>query len=136
MRYERNLQAQLRERYRQLFKAGFMTFKREIEYFRKFVRSVPALSAIIDSIQRSEPDLDPDKWYAEKFISFRDYDFPGGNLHRIHQSVFPGFVAQRFPIEFLAVVLPQRHEMIHVGDETIVVMALEQMNHFMDNDVL
>jgi hypothetical protein len=82
MRYERNLQAQLRERYRQLFKAGFMTYKREIEYFRKFVRSVPALSAIIDNIQRSEPDLNPDKWYAEKFINFRDYDFPESEIGR------------------------------------------------------
>lgn len=81
MRYERNLQAQLRERYRQLFKAGFMTYKREIEYFRKFVRSVPALSAIIDSIQRSEPELDPDKWYAEKF-QFKDYDFPESEIGR------------------------------------------------------
>ena len=55
---------------------------------------------------------------------------------RMHQLVIPGFVAQGCPIEFLAVVLPQRHETIHIGNETIVVMALEQMNHFMDNDVL
>ena len=50
--------------------------------------------------------------------------------------VFPGLVAQGLPVEFLAVVLPERHETIHVGDETIVVMALEQVNHFMDNDEL
>src|SRR6266699_5492177 len=50
--------------------------------------------------------------------------------------IFPGLVAQGRPVEFLAVVLPQRHETVHIGDETIVVMALEQMNHFMDNDVL
>ena len=43
---------------------------------------------------------------------------------------------QRLLIEFLAVVLPQRHEAIHVGNETLVVMALEQVNHLMDNDVL
>jgi hypothetical protein len=46
-----------------------------------------------------------------------------------------GVVAQGCPIEFLAVVLPQRHETIHVGKETLVVMAVEQMNHFMDYDV-
>ena len=40
------------------------------------------------------------------------------------------------PIEFLAVVLPQRHEIIHIRNKPLVVMALEQMNHFMDNDVL
>ena len=50
--------------------------------------------------------------------------------------VFPGLVAQGCPVEFLAIVLPQRHETIHVGNEMLVVMTLEQMNHFMDNDVL
>jgi hypothetical protein len=82
MRYERNLQAQLRERYRQLFKASFMAYKREMEYFRKFILNVPALSAIVDAIQRSEPDLDPDRWYAENFISFRDCDFPESEIGR------------------------------------------------------
>jgi hypothetical protein len=81
MRYERNLQAQLRERYRQLFKASFMTYRREMEYFRKFILSVPALSAIVDNIQRSEPDLDPDKWYAENF-KFKEYDFPESEIGR------------------------------------------------------
>ncbi len=81
MRYERNLQAQLRERYRQLFKASFMTYRREMEYFRKFILSVPALSAIVDNIQQSEPDLDPDKWYAENF-KFKEYDFPESEIGR------------------------------------------------------
>jgi len=81
MRYERNLQAQLRERYRQLFKAGFTIYKRELEYFRKFLLSVPALSAIINTIQRAEPDFDPDKWYAEKF-QFKNYDFPESEIGR------------------------------------------------------
>jgi hypothetical protein len=81
MRYERNLQVQLRERYRQLFKAGFTIYKREMEYFRKFLLSVPALSAIIDTIQRAEPDFDPDKWYAEK-SNFRDFDFPESEIGR------------------------------------------------------
>jgi hypothetical protein len=81
MRYERNLQAQLRERYRQLFKASFVTYKREMEYFRKFILSVPALAAIVAAIQRSEPDLDPDKWYAENF-KFKEYDFPESEIGR------------------------------------------------------
>ena len=50
--------------------------------------------------------------------------------------VFPRFVAKGCAIEFLAVVLPGRHETIHVGNELIVVVALEQVNHFVDNDVL
>src|SRR6266699_1344907 len=81
MRYERNLQAQLRERYRQLFKAGFTIYKRELEYFRKFLLSVPALSAIINTIQRAEPDFDPDKWYAEKF-QFKNYYSWFGHFQR------------------------------------------------------
>ena len=43
---------------------------------------------------------------------------------------------QRRPIKFLAVILPQRHEIIHIRNKPLVVMALEQINHFMDNDVL
>jgi hypothetical protein len=68
MRYERNLQAQLRERYRQLFKAGYTIYKREMDYFRKYILSIPALSTIIDAIQRAEPDFEPDKWYTEKSV--------------------------------------------------------------------
>src|SRR6266851_3756824 len=43
---------------------------------------------------------------------------------------------QWLAVKLLAVELPQRHEAIHMGDETLVMMALEQVNHFMDNDVL
>ena len=43
---------------------------------------------------------------------------------------------QRCPIELLAIKLPQRHEPVHISNKTLIVMALEQMNHFMDNDVL
>lgn len=81
MRYERNLQTQLRERYRQLFKASYMTYRREMEYFRKFIRGAPVLSVIIDNIQHSEPDLDPDKWYTENF-NFKQYDFPESEIGR------------------------------------------------------
>lgn len=58
-----------------------------------------------------------------------------GGIHERQYLVFPGFVAKGCAIEFLAVVLPERHETIHVGNETIVVVALEQVNHFMDNNV-
>ena len=52
-----------------------------MEYFRKFILGVPVLSAIIDNIQQSEPDLDPDKWYAENF-KFKQYDFPESEIGR------------------------------------------------------
>src|SRR5579885_2252765 len=50
--------------------------------------------------------------------------------------IVPGRVAQRLPIEFLAVVTPQRHEMIQIRDEAVIMMTFEQVYHFMDNDVL
>lgn len=75
MRYEQNLQAQLRERYRQLFKAGFVAYRRHADYFRQFILKTPVLAAIVESIQRSEPDLDPDQWYRENF-QFNGYDLP------------------------------------------------------------
>ena len=50
--------------------------------------------------------------------------------------IFPKFMPQRRPIKLLAIILPQRHEIIHIRDKPLVVMARKQMNHFMDNDVL
>jgi hypothetical protein len=57
-------------------------------------------------------------------------------IHDYQYLVFPRFVAKGCAIEFLAVVLPERHEIIHIGNELIVVVALEEVNHFVDNDVL
>ena len=42
---------------------------------------------------------------------------------------------QRLPVQFLTVVLPEGHEAVHVGDEAVVVMSLEQVDHFVDDDV-
>lgn len=81
MRYERNLQAQLHERYNQLCKTNYVTYKWEMSYFRKYILGVPILAAIGESIQRSEPDLDPDKWYTEKF-NFKKCDFPESEIGR------------------------------------------------------
>ncbi len=79
MRYEQNLQAQLRERYRQLFKAGFVAYRRHANYFRQFILNAPVLAAIVENIQRSEPDLDPDQWYREHF-QFNGYDLPESEI--------------------------------------------------------
>lgn len=81
MMYERDVQAQLRERYRQLFKSGFVTYKREMDYFRQFILRTSVLAAIIESIQQSEPDLNPDQWFRESF-QFRNYDFPESEIGR------------------------------------------------------
>lgn len=75
MRYEQNLQAQLRERYRQLFKAGFVAYRQHTNYYRQFILKTPVLAAIVENIQRLEPDIDPDQWYREHF-QFNGYDLP------------------------------------------------------------
>lgn len=75
MRYERDLQVRLRERYRRLFKTDFRVYQREASYFRTFALGVPALRAILEAISRTEPELDADKWIEQQF-NRRDYDFP------------------------------------------------------------
>ena len=39
-------------------------------------------------------------------------------------------------VKFLAVVLPDGHEPVHQGNEAFVVVAFEQVSHFVDDDVL
>ncbi len=81
MRYERDLQVRLRERYRRLFKTDYQVYGREANYFRQYILGVPALRAIIDSISRDEPDLDADKWIAEQF-TWQTYDWPESEVGR------------------------------------------------------
>jgi hypothetical protein len=81
VRYERDLQVRIRERYRRLFKTDHDVYRREAQYFRTFILDVPALRAIVESIGRSEPELDPDQWIAEKF-EWQSYDFPETELGR------------------------------------------------------
>jgi hypothetical protein len=75
MKYERDLQVRLRERYRRLYKTDYDQYGREASYFRVFVLKVPALRSIVESISRSEPDLDADEWIQEKFAD-QSYQFP------------------------------------------------------------
>ncbi len=51
-------------------------------------------------------------------------------------SILPRLMPQGLSIELLAVVLPERHEAVHVAHELLVVVAFEQMHHFVDDDVL
>jgi hypothetical protein len=50
--------------------------------------------------------------------------------------IFPGIMPQWCPIQFLAIVLPQRHEPVHIQQKALVMMTLKQMHHFMYNNVL
>lgn len=54
----------------------------------------------------------------------------------LHYSVLPRRVSERLAIEFFTVVLPERHEAAQMRYEAIVVVALQQMYHLVDQGVL
>ena len=49
--------------------------------------------------------------------------------------VAPALVAQRSPVQLIAGRPPLGHKAIHVFLEAIIVVPLQQVNHFMDQDV-
>jgi hypothetical protein len=67
VKFQRDLQVRLQERYRRLYKAGAKLYKNEAGYLIGFIRSTPALRSLIEDVERSEPDLDPTAWVAENF---------------------------------------------------------------------
>ena len=75
MRYQQTLQVQLQERYRRLAKTGMDVYAREASYFRQFIEATPPLKAIVDSLDRSLPDLDPATW-IEDHMGHDRYDWP------------------------------------------------------------
>jgi hypothetical protein len=54
----------LRERYRRLAKSTYPSFDANVSYFMDWLSRTPALKSLIDAIDRSDPSLDPDEWYA------------------------------------------------------------------------
>ena len=81
MRYERDLQVRLRERYRRLFKTDYHVYDGEASYFRRYILGVPALRAIIENVGRAEPNVDPDKWIEERF-TYSGYEWPDTEIGR------------------------------------------------------
>jgi hypothetical protein len=81
LRYQQTLQVQLQERYRRLAKTGFDVYAREAGYLRQFIRRTPPLKAIVDTVERSLPELDPEAWIRENF-SWQGYDWPETELGR------------------------------------------------------
>lgn len=53
-----------------------------------------------------------------------------------HASPFPGFMRQGSRVQFVPVRPPLRQVIIHKGYEPAVVMALQEMSHFVYNHVL
>jgi hypothetical protein len=81
MNYQRDLQVRLQERYRRLYKAGFRQYKHEAGYLVAFIRATPALLYLVETIQRSEPEIDPAKW-IEEHISLQQVDWPETEIGR------------------------------------------------------
>lgn len=63
MRFREALQVRLQERYRRLYKSKMDSFDPNVRYFIEWADSVPALAAVLNSIERAEPDLDAEAWW-------------------------------------------------------------------------
>ena len=81
MRYLRGLQVQLQERCRQTAKTGSDGYRRQLGYLLAFFERTPALKAILDVIERAEPELDPQVWVDENF-GHQGYDWPPTEIGR------------------------------------------------------
>ncbi|WKX09986.1 hypothetical protein [Streptomyces sp. NL15-2K] len=102
MRYERDLQVKLQERYRRLYKTDYTVFDREIKYFYDFIQQSAALRAIIERVASSLPELDADKWIEENFTRRGYYDWPDSEIGRTK-------VAWRFITRWAGGEDPQNH---------------------------
>ena len=81
MKYQRDLQVRLQERYRRLYKAGVRLYRNEAKYLVEFIRSTPALSSLTENLKRSEPDVDPPAWVADNF-GFNRAEWPESEVGR------------------------------------------------------
>lgn len=81
MKYQRDLQVRLQERYRRLYKTGLRLYKNEASFLVSFIRTTPALRYLVDAVERSEPDLDPAMWARDNF-GFGRADWPSSEEGR------------------------------------------------------
>jgi hypothetical protein len=75
MKYRQALQVRLQERYRRLYKAAWMSYHNEAAYLIEFIRSTPALQSLVEDLERSLPELDPEKWASDHF-SWQEMELP------------------------------------------------------------
>lgn len=75
MRYERDLQVKLQQRYRRLYKSDYSSFSHEVSYFRAFIEQSPALRAIVERLTHENPELDAEQWVSANF-TMRQYSWP------------------------------------------------------------
>lgn len=79
-RFQESLQVQLRTRYRRLYKSDHGSYASELRYLKAWISQQPALAAILASVERSEPELDADTWYAG--LERRGIDWPDSEVGR------------------------------------------------------
>ncbi|HEX6341381.1 hypothetical protein [Umezawaea sp.] len=81
MRYERDLQVRIRERYKRLFKTGHDVYDVQCGYVRDFILKSPALRAIVEQLEHSLPELDATKWVADNF-DYHNHKWPNSEQGR------------------------------------------------------
>jgi hypothetical protein len=84
MKYQRDLQVRLQERYRRLYKAKATLYKNESGYLVTFIRETPALRHIIENVERSET-LDPATWITNNF-GWNKAEWPSTEAGRVKVS--------------------------------------------------
>jgi hypothetical protein len=78
----RDLQVRLQERYRRLFNAHYRAFPQELDYFRAFINSHPALSTIMRNVVAAEASFDAGAW-AEAGIAWNKLTLPPTERQRV-----------------------------------------------------
>ncbi len=81
MKYRRDLQIKLQQKYRLLYKTDAKLYSRQVGYLVAFIRDTPALAAIAAHVERSSPEIDAQAWAAENF-GWHKADWPDSELGR------------------------------------------------------
>ncbi|WP_433268996.1 hypothetical protein ACQPZF_05720 [Actinosynnema sp. CS-041913] len=75
MKYERDLQVRLRERFKRLYKTEFRGYNSQMRLLRDFIIAVPTLKAIIDYAGQDDPEFRASEWVDQNF-SRHNQDWP------------------------------------------------------------
>lgn len=73
MRFNEGLQVRLQERYRRLYKANWQSYRSHAKYLVDWLSKQPALVSILDAVDRSEPEFDPETWLNSQEHRFVRY---------------------------------------------------------------
>lgn len=82
MRFREGLQVRLQERYRRLYKSNMDTFDPNVRYFISWCYGNAALATVLHAIERSEPDLDPQEFWAGRERHGTEGNWPATEIGR------------------------------------------------------